>query len=51
MLVTQADVIKFTPQNSSGLRDAEEATCGEKEPAQLEPVIHEDSRKAKVDRF
>ena len=33
MLVTQAEVIKFTPHNSCGLRDAEEATCGEKEPA------------------
>jgi len=29
--VTQADVIEFTPHVFSGLRDAEEETCGEKE--------------------
>ena len=38
MLVTQAEVSNLDiPLNFSGLRDAEEETCGEKEPASQPP--------------
>ena len=37
MLVTQAEVSNLDiPLNFSGLRDAEEETCGEKEPARIQ---------------